>query len=349
MSTLTQSEVWKLLAAHAEEAERQPMREMFDDDPRRFEKFSLRVGDMLLDYSKNRIGRETMRLLIQLARQQDVEGWRSAMFAGEKINRTENRSVLHVALRNRSLRPVLVGGRDVMVDVREVLAHMRVFSEAVRSGDWTGHSGKRITDVVNIGIGGSDLGPEMVTKALGAYRHPDIRLHFVSNIDGTHLAEALKPLDPETTLFIVASKTFTTQETLTNARSARSWFLESGAASGANEAAIAKHFVALSTNEAEVAAEREHEKVRAETGVVGDRPVGGDLDRHGPVRGIPHRGPRHGRAFPRSPAGGEHAGDPGPARGLVWRLLRRPCPWGAALRSDRGHCWPDFGGADRIS
>lgn len=254
MSTLTQSEVWKLLAAHAEEAERQPMREMFDDDPRRFEKFSLRVGDMLLDYSKNRIGRETMRLLIQLAQQQDVEGWRSAMFAGEKINRTENRSVLHVALRNRSHRPVLVGGRDVMKDVREVLGHMRSFSEAVRSGDWKGHSGKRITDVVNIGIGGSDLGPEMVTKALGAYRHPDIRLHFVSNIDGTHLAEALKPLDPETTLFIVASKTFTTQETLTNARSARSWFLEAGAASGADEAAIAKHFVALSTNEAEVTA-----------------------------------------------------------------------------------------------
>ncbi len=250
MSTLTDSEAWKLLAAHAEEAKRQHMREMFDDDPNRFDRFSLRVGDMLLDYSKNRIGRETMRLLIGLAKQQDVEGWRSAMFSGQKINRTENRSVLHVALRNRSLRPVLVGGRDVMADVREVLGRMRGFTESVRSGDWKGHTGKRITDVVNIGIGGSDLGPEMVSKALGAYRHPEIRLHFVSNIDGTHLAEALKPLDAETTLFIVASKTFTTQETLTNARSARDWFLESGA----DEAAIAKHFVALSTNEAEVTA-----------------------------------------------------------------------------------------------
>ena len=250
MSSLTESEAWKLLAAHAEEARRQHMREMFDDDPNRFDRFSLRVGDMLLDYSKNRIGRETMRLLIGLAKQQDVEGWRSAMFSGQKINRTENRSVLHVALRNRSLRPVLVGGRDVMSDVREVLGRMRGFSEAVRSGDWTGHSGKRITDVVNIGIGGSDLGPEMVSKALAAYRHPDIRLHFVSNIDGTHVSEALKPLNPETTLFIVASKTFTTQETLTNARSARAWFLDSGA----DEAAIARHFVALSTNEAEVTA-----------------------------------------------------------------------------------------------
>ncbi len=250
MSSLTESEAWKLLAAHAEEAERQHMREMFDDDPNRFERFSLRVGDMLLDYSKNRIGRETMRLLVGLAKQQDVEGWRSAMFSGQKINRTENRSVLHIALRNRSLRPVLVGGRDVMADIREVLGRMRGFTESVRSGGWKGHTGKRITDVVNIGIGGSDLGPEMVTKALGAYRHPEIRLHFVSNIDGTHLAEALKPLDPETTLFIIASKTFTTQETLTNARSARDWFLKSGA----EEAAIAKHFAALSTNEAEVTA-----------------------------------------------------------------------------------------------
>ena len=250
MSSLTESEAWKLLAAHAEEAKRQHMREMFDDDPNRFDRFSLRVGDMLLDYSKNRIGRETMRLLVGLAKQQDVEGWRSAMFSGHRINRTEDRSVLHVALRNRSLRPVLVGGRDVMADIREVLGRMRKFSEAVRSGEWKGHTGKRITDVVNIGIGGSDLGPEMVSKALAAYRHPDIRLHFVSNIDGTHLAEAVKPLDPETTLFIVASKTFTTQETLTNARSARDWFL----ASGAEEAAVAKHFVALSTNEAEVTA-----------------------------------------------------------------------------------------------
>ncbi len=250
MSSLTESEAWKLLAAHAEEASRQHMREMFADDPNRFDRFSLRVGDMLLDYSKNRIGRETMRLLVGLAKQQDVEGWRSAMFSGQKINRTENRAVLHVALRNRSLRPVLVGGRDVMADIRDVLGRMRVFTEAVRSGDWKGHTGKRITDVVNIGIGGSDLGPEMVSKALAAYRHPEIRVHFVSNIDGTHLAEAVKQLDPETTLFIVASKTFTTQETLTNARSARAWFLDSGA----EEAAVAKHFVALSTNEPEVTA-----------------------------------------------------------------------------------------------
>ncbi|NNG04242.1 MAG: glucose-6-phosphate isomerase, partial [Inquilinus sp.] len=226
MSSLTQSPAWKHLAAHHRQMAGQHMRELFAEDPNRFDRFSLRVGDLLLDYSKNRATPVTMRLLFALARQQELEGWRSGMFAGEKINRTEGRSVLHTALRNRSSRPILVGGRDVMPEVREVLARMRGFAEAVRDGTWTGHTGRRISDVVNIGIGGSDLGPEMVTKSLAAYRHPDIRLHFVSNIDGTHLAEAMKPLDPETTLFIVASKTFTTLETLTNAHSARRWFLD---------------------------------------------------------------------------------------------------------------------------
>jgi len=222
---------------------------MFEADPGRFGRFSIDLGGFLLDYSKNRISQETMALLVDRARAADLEGWREAMFEGQPINRTEGRAVLHTALRNRDPnRPVRVGGRDVMPDVRAVLDQMRRFSDAVRSGAWTGHTGRRITDVVNIGIGGSDLGPVMVSEALTPWHDPEIRLHFVSNVDGSHIAEALKAVDPETTLFIVASKTFTTQETLTNAHTARRWFLDSGAP----ESAIARHFVALSTNTAEV-------------------------------------------------------------------------------------------------
>ncbi|MEQ8968434.1 MAG: glucose-6-phosphate isomerase [Azospirillaceae bacterium] len=249
MPTLTETPAWQALAAHHAEIAGTSMRELFAQDPDRFERFSLEVDGVLLDYSKNRVTETTMGLLLDLARQADLGRWREAMFAGEKINGTENRAVLHTALRNRSGDPVRVDGEDVMPAVRAVLDQMRRFSEAVRSGAWTGHTGKRITDVVNIGIGGSDLGPVMVSEALKPYQHPEIRLHFVSNVDGSHIAEALKAVDPETTLFIVASKTFTTQETLTNAHTARRWFLDSGAP----EAAIARHFVALSTNAAEVA------------------------------------------------------------------------------------------------
>jgi glucose-6-phosphate isomerase len=239
---------WKALQEHHKEVAGLHMRNLFADDPERFEKFSLRLGDILFDYSKNRITEKTNELLIDLARQTGLAENIQAMFAGEEINTTEGRAVLHVALRNRSNRSILVDGEDVMPEVNRVLAKMRVFSEAVRSGDWKGYTGKSMTDVVNIGIGGSDLGPQMVTAALAHYAHPDLHSHFVSNIDGTQLAETLKNLSPESTLFIIASKTFTTQETMTNANSAKEWFLSGSK----EEAAIAKHFVAVSTNTAEV-------------------------------------------------------------------------------------------------
>jgi len=224
------------------------MRDLFAQDPTRFDKFHLTCGDILLDYSKNRITEQTMTLLRALAVQADVTGWTKKMFTGEKINLTENRSVLHVALRNRSNTPVTVDGQDVMPGVNAVLAHMREFTESVRSGAWKGYSGKSIADVVNIGIGGSDLGPVMVCEALKPYSKRDLQVHFVSNVDSTHIAETLRTLNPETTLFIIASKTFTTQETLANAHTARAWFLQSAP----NTDAVAKHFVALSTNETEV-------------------------------------------------------------------------------------------------
>ncbi len=245
MTAPSDSHAWQSLAEHHAHVRDLHMRDLFAQDPERFQRFSLSLGSLLFDFSKHRITADTLDHLVRLAEEREVGRWRDAMFAGEAINRTEGRSVLHVALRNRSNRPILVDGADVMPDVNAVLAQMRSFSDRVRSGEWTGHTGKRITDVVNIGIGGSDLGPVMVSEALKPYQHPEIRLHFVSNVDGTHIAETVKRLNPETALFIIASKTFTTQETLTNAQSARRWFLESGAP----ESAIAKHFVALSTNE----------------------------------------------------------------------------------------------------
>ena len=239
---------WKALQAHQEKMASVHLRDLFQQDAGRFGKFSLRFKDTLLDYSKNRITEETMKLLRDLARQADLAGWTEKMFSGGKINTTEDRAVLHTALRNRSNRPILVDGKDVMPDVNAVLKHMREWTEAIRSGAWRGYTGKVITDVVNIGIGGSDLGPVMATEALKPYSKRDLKVHFVSNVDGTHIAEITRQLNPETALFIVASKTFTTQETLTNAHSARNWFLKT-----AKDAAhVAKHFVALSTNEPEV-------------------------------------------------------------------------------------------------
>ena len=244
MTNPTQTPSWQALSQHYQEIFPQHMRDMFAEDAHRAEKLSLKLDDFLLDYSKQRITSKTLELLLQLARETDVENWRERMFTGEKINFTENRAVLHTALRNRSNKPVLVDGKDVMPEVNRVLKKMREFTEQVRAGKWQGYSGKRINTVVNIGIGGSDLGPVMVCNALKAFASPDLDVHFVSNIDGTHLAQTLQVCDPETTLFIVASKTFTTQETMTNARSARTWFLQH-----ANDRQhIAKHFVALSTN-----------------------------------------------------------------------------------------------------
>ena len=249
MPSITSTAAWQALASHHAAIRDIHMRDLFTADSERFRRFSLRFGDLLLDYSKNRITAETMDKLIDLARAADVEGWRERMFAGEKINATEGRAVLHVALRADASEKIMVDGRNVVPDVHAVLDKMRIFSDAVRGGAWTGHTGKSITDVVNIGIGGSDLGPVMVAEALKPYQQPGLGVHFVSNVDGTHIAETVKRLDPETTLFIVASKTFTTQETLTNAKSARAWLVDA-----LGEGAVAKHFVALSTNTEEVTA-----------------------------------------------------------------------------------------------
>jgi glucose-6-phosphate isomerase len=242
--------VCRVLQAHRMQMAATHMRDLFAADPARAERFSLQVGDMLLDYSKNRITDESMALLMQLAEEADVAGWRERMFGGEKINNTENRAVLHVALRNRSNRPVMVDGEDVMPKVNAVIEKMGAFAEQVRSGAWRGYSGERITDVVNIGIGGSDLGPQMAVQALAPYRHPQLKAHFISNIDGAHVKAALESLNPATTLFIVASKTFTTQETMTNAHYARTWFL----AQSQDARHIAGHFVAVSTNREAVTA-----------------------------------------------------------------------------------------------
>jgi glucose-6-phosphate isomerase len=239
---------WKALKEHQRKMAEAHMRDLFAQDPQRFERFSLWLGDILLDYSKNIITEETMAYLVDLAHQANVAGKIEAMFTGEKYNNTEKRAVLHIALRNRSNRAIFVDEVDVMPEVNRVLAQMRSFSEEVRSGAWKGYTGKAITDVVNIGIGGSDLGPKMVCEALKPYGKPGLRVHFVSNVDSTDLVETLKLVHPETVLFLVASKTFTTQETMTNAQTARDWFLETAR----DEAAIARHFAAMSTNTAEV-------------------------------------------------------------------------------------------------
>jgi glucose-6-phosphate isomerase len=248
MSFIKESPAWQALGEHYEDIRDLHMRDLFASDPQRFEKFSLKLGDILFDYSKNRITEQTLSLLVQLAQDAGLGEQIAAMFKGEKINLTEGRAVLHVALRNRANTPIFVDGQDVMPEVDRVLAHMRRFSEAVRSGAWKGCTGKIITDIVNIGIGGSDLGPKMVCAALKPYARADLRAHFVSNVDSTDLVETLKKLNPETALFLVASKTFTTQETMTNAHSARRWFLEAVK----DETAIARHFVAMSTNAAAV-------------------------------------------------------------------------------------------------
>ncbi len=240
---------WRALDAHFDEMSAVAMRGLFTADPNRFERFSIGFEDLLIDYSKNIVTERTMELLCALAVDCGLKEAIAAMFAGEHINVTEDRAVLHVALRNRSGRPVTVDGTDVMPGVLTVLDQMRDFSERLLSGAWQGYSGRRITDIVNIGIGGSDLGPVMVTEALRPYWKAGITPHFVSNIDGTHMVETLKKLDPATTLFIIASKTFTTQETMTNAETARRWFLDKAK----DEKAVAKHFVAVSTNAKEVA------------------------------------------------------------------------------------------------
>ena len=240
----TNTQAWKALEAHQSQLANTTIADLFKQEQNRFNDYSLTFeNQILVDFSKNKINQETLKLLHQLAKESALDEAINAMFTGEKINRTENRAVLHTALRNRSNTPVYVDGKDVMPEVNAVLAKMSAFCDRVISGEWKGYTGKAITDVVNIGIGGSDLGPYMVTEALRPYKN-HLNMHFVSNVDGTHIAETLKKVNPETTLFLVASKTFTTQETMTNANSARDWLL----AAAKDSSAVAKHFAALSTN-----------------------------------------------------------------------------------------------------
>lgn len=240
----TNTQAWKALEVHQSQLAYTTIADLFKQEQNRFNDYSLTFeNQILVDFSKNKINQETLKLLRQLAKESALDEAINAMFTGEKINRTENRAVLHTALRNRSNTPVYVDGKDVMPEVNAVLAKMRAFCDRVISGEWKGYTGKAITDVVNIGIGGSDLGPYMVTEALRPYKN-HLNMHFVSNVDGTHIAETLKKVNPETTLFLVASKTFTTQETMTNANSARDWLL----AAAKDNSAVAKHFAALSTN-----------------------------------------------------------------------------------------------------
>ncbi|MGB8194798.1 MAG: glucose-6-phosphate isomerase [Chitinophagaceae bacterium] len=243
-----QTRAWKALTAHHEEMNATNMQELFRQDPQRFSKFSLSLNEILFDYSKNRVTEQTLRLLMQLADECGLKDAIEAMFNGEKINRNEGRAVLHTALRNFSGGAVMADGKDIMPDVKQVLNQMERFSKSVHSGEWKGYTGKKIKYIVNIGIGGSDLGPVMVTEALRPYWKEGIQAFFVSNVDGTHIAETLKRITPDETLFLIASKTFTTQETMTNAFTARNWFMEHAG----DEAHVAKHFVALSTNEKEV-------------------------------------------------------------------------------------------------
>ena len=240
----TKTKSWQNLRRHFEKTKNLHMRTLFAGDPQRFDKFSIRFNDLIVDYSKNRITEETLKSLIALAEECDLKNAIEDMFSGKKINETENRAVLHIALRNRDNNPIMVDGQDVMPDVNTVLDQMENFSGRVITGDWQGYTGKKISDIVNIGIGGSDLGPVMVTEALRPYAQKGLRVHYVSNIDGTHLMETLNQLKPETTLFMIASKTFTTQETMTNAFSARAWFLEAAK----DPQHVARHFVAISTN-----------------------------------------------------------------------------------------------------
>src|SRR6201996_1220535 len=246
---LTQLSAWKALSAHYEKIRNQHLRDLFKSDPDRGTRLTAEAEGIYLDYSKHRITDDTIKLLLQLAEESGVKARLDAMFSGEKINITEKRAVLHVALRAPKGEKILVNGEDVVPAVHEVLDRMSAFSDRVRSGEWKGHTGKKIRNVINIGIGGSDLGPVMAYEALKHYSQRDLTFRFVSNVDGTDFAEAVQDLSADETLFLIASKTFTTQETMTNAHTAREWSLKG---LGGDEAAVAKHFVAISTNEKEV-------------------------------------------------------------------------------------------------
>ena len=244
MQSRTSLPSWQTLVQHANNIKSHHMSDMFCEDKNRFNKFSIQLNPFLLDYSKNLITQDTMQNLVALAKDCNVETWREKMFNGERINKTEDRAVLHTALRNRAQKPIFVEGKNINEDIQQALNQMKVFSDKVRQGKWLGYSGKRITDVVNIGVGGSNLGPQMVTEALKQYSDNSVRVHYVSNVDGTQIADVLRPLSPENVLFIVSSKTFTTAETMTNAGTAMKWLVSASF----DEKAIAKHFIAVSAN-----------------------------------------------------------------------------------------------------
>lgn len=243
-NSINNTSAWQNVTAHANEMKNQHMSKLFNSDPHRFNKFSIKLEPFLLDYSKNLITNETMSLLTQLAKASKIEEWRTKMFTGERINSTEDRAVLHTALRNRTSSPLYIEGKNISEEVQKALNKMKSFSDRIRQGLWKGYSGKRITDVVNIGVGGSNLGPQMVTEALKQYSDNSVNVHYVSNVDGTQIANILRPLNPENVLFIISSKTFTTTETMTNANTAMKWLT----ASSFDQSAIAKHFVAVSAN-----------------------------------------------------------------------------------------------------
>ena len=242
--TITDSVAWKKLEEHFQQTQSLHMRDLFTANPQRFQQYHIRLNDILLDYSKNRITDETRKLLLNLAKDANIEAWREKMFSGEHVNITEDRAVLHVALRNRANTPMMVDGVNVMPDVNRVLDKMRLFSDAVRSGEYRGYNGERIKSIINIGIGGSDLGPLVVCESMKPYAQRGLNAYFVSNVDATHLQETLKNVEPESTLFVISSKSFVTQETMLNAESAKAWFLNLVG----NDKAIAKHFVAVTNN-----------------------------------------------------------------------------------------------------
>ena len=333
---LTQRAAWKTLESHYEKLRNVTLRSLFADDPERASRFTIEAAGLFLDYSKNRITEETRKLLLQLAQESGLRERMDAMFHGDKINITEKRAVLHVALRAPKGESIFVDGEDVVPGVHAVLDKMTAFSDRIRSGAWKGHTGKRIRNIINIGIGGSDLGPVMAYEALKYYSDRSLVFRFVSNVDGTDFAEAVIDLDPAETLFIISSKTFTTLETMTNAHSARDWAL----AGLKDEASIAKHFVAVSTNTAEVEEIRHRHRQHVRLLGLGRRPLlHGFRHRsfhhagHWPGKFSSHaqRFPPDGRAFPHRSFREQSARHPGAAHRLVHQLLSCPNHGGLAL------------------
>ncbi len=337
MSLVNQTAQWNALEEHWGSMSRVQMRDLFEQDPARAEQLTLHAADIFVDYSKNLINAETLALLIDLAQAADLPGWIRRMFSGDRINNTEKRSVLHIALRNRSNRPIYVDGEDVMPGINEVLQRLEDFVARVRNGDWRGYTGERITDVVNIGIGGSNLGPLMVCEALMPYQSDDLRVHFVSNVDGTHLADTVRSLDPTTTMFVVASKTFTTMETMTNANSARAWLVDAPGQRVCGGRPFRRRFHQRSEGDGIRNRSEQYVRVlglgrRALFSVVCHRFADRFGRRNGPIQRAVGGCPCDGRALSDRGPERKPSRHPGLDRRLVRQLCRRPYPRGASLR-----------------